>query len=138
MPVVIQIDRSARLISSTFNGEISENDLRAAITQLSREPGFDPAFSHIIDFTHVIMARVSTEFVRSLVRQESLFDLSATQVVVAPQKYIFGLARMAEILRGHQLRTVKVVQSLAEAYESLGIDPSGKKSSRGDKQESTP
>lgn len=121
MPIKVQIDRSARLISSIFSGEISEDDLRAAIVQLPQEPGFDPSFAHIIDFTNVSATKISTEFVRSLAHQQSLFHLNVTQVVVAPQSYIFGLARMAEIVRGHQFRTVKVVQSLAEAYETLGI-----------------
>lgn len=121
MPILIRIDGFRRLVFSTFLGEINESDFKTAVAQLPHEPGFDPTFSHIIDFSGVTAANVSTEFVKNLARQQSVFSLAVVQVIVAPQSYIFGLARIAQILREQQFRRVEVVQSLGEAYEILGL-----------------
>lgn len=121
MPILIRIDPLMRLVFTTAIGEINENDFQAAVVRLPHESGFDPAFSHIIDFSGVTAAHISTEFVKNLARQPSLFSPTAVQVVVAPQSHIFGLARMAQILREQRFSRVEVVQSLNEAYEILGL-----------------
>lgn len=125
MPIIIAIDVSRGVVFSTFVGEIHEAEFRNEIEKLSTQPGFNPAFSHIIDFSQVTAANVSTEFVKSLARGPSLFHPNARQVIVAPQTHIFGLARMAQILRGQQSVHVEVVQSLQKAYELLGLEHGG-------------
>jgi hypothetical protein len=122
MPVTVAIDSSQRVIVSTYVGEVAEDEFRNAIKELPMQPGFDPAFSHIIDFSQLTVANVSTEFVKHVARSPSLFTQEARQVIVAPQTHIFGLARMAQILRGQQSTNIEVVQSLKKAYEILGIE----------------
>lgn len=121
MPITVEIDRTARVIFSTFAGEITEADFRSAVEAMSTWPGFDPAFSHIIDFSNVTAANISSEFVRGLARRPSIFSREARQVIVAPQDYVFGMARMAQMLREQQRPHVEVVRSLNAACELLGI-----------------
>jgi hypothetical protein len=125
MPVIIEINTAAKLVRSIFTGEMTEGDFLSAVAQLSTEPGFDPDFTHIIDFSAVTAANVSTAFVTSFAREKPLFNRTARQVVVAPQNSIFGLARMVQMLREQQLPNIDVVRSLPEAYEILGIEQAG-------------
>ena len=122
MPIVVQIDPAVKVIVSTFTGEINENDFRTAVAELPKRSGFDPTFSHIIDFSGVTAANISSEFVRNFARGPSAFSLNAAQIVVAPQNHIFGLVRMAQILRAPESGVFEVVHSLAEAWEILPIN----------------
>jgi hypothetical protein len=121
MPVTIQIDRAAKIIFSTFQGEISEADFRSAVEAMPTQPGFDSTFSHIIDLSSVTALKVSADFVRGMAQQPSVFTREARQIVVAPQDHVFGLARMAQILGEQERPHVAVVRSLTAACEILGI-----------------
>jgi hypothetical protein len=122
MPFTIQIDSAAGTIFSTFSGEIGEQEFLAAVNQLRRDPGFNPTFSHLIDFTEASVFRVSASFMREFAERKPIFDENAIQVVVVPRDHIFGLARMAQILREIRFPGMKihVVRSREEAYAILG------------------
>ena len=121
MPVTIKIDTSARTVFSTFVGVINEAEVRSVPVELVKRPDFDPAFSHIIDFSGVTAASVSTNFVRAFAREKPLFRRDARQIIVATQPHFFALSRMLQILREAQLPNIEVVRSLQEAYILLGL-----------------
>jgi hypothetical protein len=125
MPLTIEIDTTARIVHSQFTGGIDESEVHAVVSHLAQRPEFDPAFSHIIDFSGVTSADVSTNFIKVLAQERPLFDRDARQIVVAPQAHIFALARMAQILREGQLPNIQVVRSLHEACAILGIERLG-------------
>lgn len=121
MPVTVQVDAEAKVVFSTFKGEINEADFVSTIAATPGYPGFDPAFSHIIDFSQVTALKVSKEFVWALAKQQPIFSREAKQIVVAPQNHVFGLARMTQMLREQQLPNIEVVRSFKQACEILGI-----------------
>jgi len=125
MPLTVEINTAAKTVYSKFIGAIAESDVLSVLAHLAQRPDFDPMFSHIIDFSGVTAANVSTNFIRVLAQEEPLFDRKARQVVVAPQSHIFALARMAQILRERQLPNIQVVRSLGEARAILGIEEPG-------------
>ena len=121
MPVTIQIDKAAKVVFSTFNGEISEADFSSTVETLPTQPGFDPDFAHIIDFSNATALKVSKEFIWAMAKQQPIFSRAARQIVVAPQDYVFGLARMTQMLREQLLPNIEVVRSLKMACEILDI-----------------
>jgi hypothetical protein len=125
MPLTIEINTTARTVHSKFTGAINESEVHAVVEHLAQRPDFDPTFSHIIDFSAVSSASVSTNFIRVLAQEKPLFDREARQIVVAPQAHMFALARMAQILRERQLPNIQVVRSLHEACAILGIERPG-------------
>lgn len=125
MPLTVEINQTTRTVYSKFTGAINESELHAVVAHLAQRPDFDPAFSHIIDFSGVTLANVSTGFIRVLAQEKPLFHRNAKQVVVAPQSHIFALARMAQILRERLLPNIQVVRSLHEAYAILGMERTG-------------
>jgi|SRR5262249_39907615 len=125
MPLTIEIHTTARTVYSKFTGAINESEVHAVVEHLAQRADFDPTFSHVIDFSRVTTANVSTNFIRFLAQEKPLFDRDARQIVVAPQAHIFALARMAQILRERQLPNIQVVRSLHEACALLGIERLG-------------
>jgi SpoIIAA-like len=49
MPMVIDIDKAAELITATVRGRISFDDLRAALAALFEDPDFDSGFNRLWD-----------------------------------------------------------------------------------------
>ena len=125
MSLTIEINTTARTVYSKFTGAINESEVYAVVPHLAQRSDFDPTFSHIIDFSAVTSASVSTNFIRVLAQERPLFDREARQIIVAPQAHIFALARMAQILRERQLPNIQVVRSLHEACAILGIERAG-------------
>jgi len=125
MRVIVKINTSAKTVYSKFTGAITDSDMRSAVADLAKHPGFDPAFSHIIDFSGVTSASVSPNFIRALAHEKPLFHRDAKQVIVAPHPHMFALGRMAQILRERQLPNIRVVRSLSEAFAILGIKQAG-------------
>jgi len=125
MSLTIEINTAARTVYSKFTGAITESEVHAVVSHLAQRSDFDPTFSHIIDFSAVTSASVSTNFIRVLAQERPLFDREARQIIVAPQAHIFALSRMAQILRERQLPNIQVVRSLHEACAILGIERAG-------------
>jgi hypothetical protein len=121
MPVTVEIDAAAKIVYSRFTGILNDAGFRAAVADLAKHPGFDTAFSHIIDFSGVSAYKISANFTRAFAQEKPLFKREAKQIIVAPQTHVFGMARMAQILRERQLPNIQVVRSLAEAYAILGV-----------------
>ena len=125
MPVTFEIKPSLRTIFSRFHGVATEDDLISEAIELSQHADFNPAFSHIIDFSAATSTTLSPAFLRSFAQEKSLFSRDAKQVVVAPQPHIFGLARMVQMLREARSPNIEVVRSMNEAHALLGIQRVG-------------
>jgi len=125
MPVTFEIKPSLQTIFSTFHGVATEDDLISEAIALSKHVDFNPAFSHIIDFSAATSTTLSPAFLRSFAQEKSLFSRDAKQVVVAPQPHIFGLARMVQMLREARSPNIEVVRSMNEACALLGIQRVG-------------
>jgi hypothetical protein len=67
----------------------------------------------------VTRSNVSADTIRAASRREGIFNPTATKVVVAPQDYVFGLARMGQALAEQTTPNVVVVRTMAEALEIL-------------------
>ena len=122
MPVTIKIDAALKLVISKFAGETNDGEIEALIASVPSSPGFDPAFAHIIDFSEVTSFNVSTTFLQALALRQPVFNAGAWQIIVAPQKNIYGLSRMTQTLREPQLPNIAVVKTIQEAYQILKIE----------------
>jgi len=119
MGTEFSIDASQRLVIVTFKGRIDMEEREHIDSLILAHPDFDPSFSEIIDCRLVTPGNVSADTVRATSRRESIFNPTATRVVVAPQDYVFGLARMGQALAEQTTPNVVVVRTMAEALEVL-------------------
>jgi hypothetical protein len=105
------------VIFSTCRETITDSDVQNYMEMLAQDIAFSPAYSHLIDCSEVTSFDVSSALVRSAAGKK-LFSSRAKCAIVAPQDYIFGMARMFQMQQHGEL---EVFRTLMEALAWLGI-----------------
>jgi hypothetical protein len=75
----------------------------------------------IQDFSGVTAFDVSTETLERLASMPSAISIESLHVIVAPKDLVFGVSRMFSVLGEKTRPNLRVVRSMAEAYDLLGI-----------------
>jgi len=117
MPAHYKIDKERRLVMSTIFGVATMADGLAHQEKLRKDPDFDPSFSQLMDYTHVVRFEITAEDVRTLA-QQSIFSPHSRRAMLVSGDLAFGLARMFEALResfGEQ--GIRVFRNLDEALD---------------------
>jgi hypothetical protein len=117
MAISYYIDMQLGVIVTTFREMITDSDIRNYIETLAQESTFSPAQMHLVDCSEVRSLKVSRDFINATARKK-LFSAHTKCAIVAPQDYIFGMARMFEM---QQRGRVEVFRHLTEAQTWLGI-----------------
>lgn len=121
MPVQVAVDRSKKLVVTTYSGDVSDADVARQISQIKDQAPYGPAYRAITDFTQVTLFNISPNEIRSVAESQSPLA-EAQRVIVAPSDEVYGTSRMFQSLASRTRPNITVVRSLAEAYSSLGID----------------
>jgi len=111
----IEIDPTARLVVTSFDGDFSLEVFVEARTQLLAAPLFDPAYSHIINLSGITGDSLRHEL-HELAAQPSVVSREAVQIIVAPDAETYQLARMYQTYAADDRPNIHVVKSLEEAY----------------------
>jgi hypothetical protein len=117
MPARYKIDKERRLVMSTAFGVVTMADGLAHQEKLRKDPDFDPSFSQLMDYTHVVKFEITAEDVRALA-QQSVFSPDSRRAMLVRGDLAFGLARMFEALRedfGEQ--GIRVFRNLDDALD---------------------
>ena len=75
----------------------------------------------IIDFSLVTALLISTETIKQTAASKPVFPADLPRVIVASADHVYGIARMFGALSDSTRKSVKVVRTMDEAYEFLGI-----------------
>ena len=119
MPVSLTIHPERRLVYSAFHGDVSEEEFLQHAHTIRSHPNFDPNFSEIVDLRGVTELRASTETLRRVAGEESLFHRESKHVVIAAPGLIFRLARMFQVVAEETRPKLKVVRTPEEAFDYL-------------------
>ena len=117
MPAHYKIDKERRLVMTTVFGVVTLADGLAHQEKLRKDPDFDPSFSQLMDYTHVVRFEITAEDVRTLA-QQSIFSPHSRRAMLVSGDLAFGLARMFEVLResfGEQ--GIRVFRNLDDALD---------------------
>ena len=118
--VRLTIDVEQRLVVSTFFGEIGDAEILDHSSSIRSHPDFDPSFSELLDFSGITGGSpIATSTIQELAQRESIFNPASLHVIVAPQDFIFGLARMAEVFGQKTKPNLVVVRTVEEARKIL-------------------
>jgi len=98
MPAFYKIDKERRLVITSASGIFALSDALAHQQKLLSDPGFDPSYSQIADFTQVSDIRLTADDIRELARR-SIFSPHSRRALIVPNDLAYGFARMFEILR---------------------------------------
>jgi hypothetical protein len=122
VPTSLLIDKTSRIVYSTFHGRVTDEDLLSQIEAIRKHPDFSPDLREVVDFSGVVAFAASANTVTRIASQESLYHRNARRIIVASEDLVFGLARMFQ-MRGEDKRpNLEVVRTLDEAKRLLGID----------------
>jgi hypothetical protein len=119
MAVQLTIEVDRQVVISTFTGEINDADLLSVHPLIRSHPDFDPDFSEILDFSGVTAANLSTAAIQHASQRPSNFNPTSKHIVVAPQDFLFGLARMSQVLAESTRPNGAVVRTIEEARKLL-------------------
>ena len=109
---------------STFSGTVDDQELIDTFQNLFATPGYDTRLHDLADLRDVEVLKVSPAGVQRLARLRAPGDplkIPTKLAIVAPTPYLFGMARMYELLRTDALGKIHVFRELAQAEAWLGI-----------------
>jgi hypothetical protein len=81
-----------------------------------------PPCRGILDFSGVTDFEVSSDAIRAVAAARPIIPPGYLRILVIPQIYIYGLARMFQILGEKTRPELQVVRTLEEAYHVLDVD----------------
>jgi hypothetical protein len=117
MPAYYKIDKERRLVMTTASGVFTAADALAHQQKLRVDPDFDPSFSQLQDYTHVIRIELTPDDIRRLA-QNSLFSPDSRRAILVTSDVAFGFARMFEVLReSFGEKGIQVFRKLDEALD---------------------
>ena len=117
MPAFYKIDKERKLVMSSGSGVLTREDLLGHQERLLKDPEFDPAFSQLLDFTHITKVDITPEDVR-LAARKTIFSPQSHRAMLVKDDLQFGLARMFEIhreLAGE--KGIRVFRNIDEALD---------------------
>ena len=102
---------------------ITEAILFGAYQKLVSEPDYDPTLNDLVDMRAVERLEVSSRAVRQLAEMFTDPELQSTNklAIVASANYIFGMARMYEILSSETAEQIQVFRDLETAERWLDL-----------------
>jgi hypothetical protein len=112
------------LLVVTFQGVVNETDLFSAYRARIEANQYHLFPNILVDLRAVESTDMTGESVRRLVQLLSIpgeQGIKARVAIVASEAYIFGMARMYEIMHTGTTENIRVFRHLNEAEEWLGI-----------------
>jgi hypothetical protein len=118
MAATYRIDPAGARIFSTLEGVVTDQELIRFQQQLLADPAFEPNYSQLTDYTGITCFDVSSQTMRSLALPNILAK-GVRLAIVARSEFIFGMARMYQLLREGIAEEIRVFRDLNEAYQWL-------------------
>jgi hypothetical protein len=123
MAARFQYDAKQELLLLTFEGELGDADLMQAYETARRCAAAMPVRRGLIDGRAVTTFSVSAEEVKTLAHLPPMLPATIDRCIVVEQDFLFGMARMYQMLGGDSRDRLRVCRNLQEAYEYLNIQP---------------
>jgi hypothetical protein len=120
MPASYKIDKERRIIFSSAEGTLTEEDLREHQRSVLADPDFEPTLAQLWDFRAVEELDVPNAAVGDLARSRS-YAAGTKRAFVAPRDVQYGLARMFQMLHEAAAEDIQIFRDIEEAKDWLGL-----------------
>jgi len=120
--VVVDFDAKNNILRATLEGPMTGALLLDLYAQAVKYMESHPPCRGILDFSRVTDFEVSSDAIRQVAASPPAFPGGCTRVLVIPQTFIYGLARMFQILGEKNRPELHVVRTMDEAYHLLGVE----------------
>ncbi len=122
MPVSYRIDPAQKIVYTTFEGEVTDQQLVRHARKIEGDPELDGSFVELIHADTSSMKGVTGSGVRKAADAIRVSTAIRKIGIVASQDVEFGLARMVELLADESLIEIQVFREEADARSWLGIE----------------
>jgi hypothetical protein len=117
----LQFAAAHRIMLVAFHNDLTEASYLAGFAAALAFLKVNPAEGVILDFSDIREFGLSSSFVRMIADLPEV--TTKPRVVVAPQKVVFGMVRMFQLLReGNATGYPALVETMPEALKLLGFD----------------
>jgi hypothetical protein len=124
MPIRYTIDSKNGVVYTTASGTLTEDELLAHKRALMRDPAFNAGMKELSDIRAVEHLDVSVEAIQGLAKfdREHTNDVGEHQLgLLVPTDFVFGMARMYEMMTEGNTAGVVVFRDEAEAKAWVGL-----------------
>lgn len=122
MNVRVEFDAKNNILRGTLEGSMTGALLLDFYAKATAYMTSHPPCRGILDFSGVTDFEVSSEAIRQVAAAPPALPAGYMRVLVIPQIFIYGLARMFQILGESTRPELQVVRSMDEAYRLLGVE----------------
>jgi hypothetical protein len=117
--IVVDFEASNNIIRGTIEGRMTGEILLDLYAAAAKYMASHPPCRGILDFSGVAEFEVSSEAIRQVAAASPAFPPGYMLVLVTPKDFIYGLARMFQILSEKTRPELQVVRTMDEAYRLL-------------------
>lgn len=122
MNIVLDFDKKNNILRGTLKGSMTGAILLEFYAKGTKYMATHPPCRGILDFSQVTDFEVSADAIRQVAAAPPAFPPGYMRIMVIPQIFIYGLARMFQILGERTRPELQVVRSMDEAYQLLGVE----------------
>jgi hypothetical protein len=122
MVVVVEFDAKNNILRGTLEGAMTGAKLLEFYAAASEYMASHPPCRGILDLSRVTDFEVSGDAIRQVAAAAPAFPSGQMRIMVIPQTFIYGLARMFQILTESTRPELQVVRTMEEAYGLLQVD----------------
>jgi hypothetical protein len=120
--IVVEFDAKNNVLRGTVHGPMTGVILLDFYSAATEYMVCHPPCRGILDFSQVTEFEVSPHAIRQVAAAPPAFPAGYVRVIVVPIDFIFGLARMFQMLGEKTRPDLHVVRTLDEAYRLLQIE----------------
>jgi hypothetical protein len=121
MALVVEFDAKNNILRGTLDGRMTGAILLDFYPRAAKYMASRPPCRGILDFSKVADFEVSSAAIRQVAALPPAFPAGYMRVLVIPRDFIYGLARMFQILTQETRPELQVVRTIEEAYRLLEV-----------------
>lgn len=122
MPISYRIDAAQKVVYTTIEGEITDDQIIEHAGTIGNDPEIDHSFVELVYASPTSVAGVTSSGIRNSADALSSYTPMKRTAFVTAGDVEFGLARMYEFLADEYPVEVRVFREEAEAKSWLGIE----------------
>jgi hypothetical protein len=120
--IVVDFDAKNNILRGTLEGPMTGTILLDLYKRATEFMASHPPCRGILDFSRVTEFEISSDAIRQVAASPPVFPPGYMRVLVIPQIFIYGLARMFQILGEKSRPELQVVRTMEEAFQLLGVE----------------
>jgi hypothetical protein len=120
--IVVEFDAQNNILRGTIDGPMTGAVLLDLYSAATKYMASHPPCHGILDFSRVTEFEVSFDAIKQVAAAPPAMPAGYVRVLVIPKDYIFGLARMFQILGEKNRPELQVVRTMGEAFRLLHVE----------------